>query len=459
MPALVHVLMFMVLGASTLVPYFASIGAAPGILKYLPELFSAAAALVVLAGGMRQRFAGVSPKYWLVFAAMVLVMVCGALANDEGSGPVINGVRIYVRAMPFFLLPMVYDFKDWQLRQYLRLLMVICLVQVPVAVFQRYNIMATGHTSAADDVQGTLMASGVLSYVLTCALCLLAAAVARGRASLITFGLSFLLFMIPMSINETKVTPIILPLGLLITFIYGARPARRVQATVAALVTLIIGAAIFIPVFDYYQAKSDVPYKIEDFFSKKQELSEYLDADARVGSGKDPGRVDAILIPLQQMSRDPVTLFMGVGMGNASRSSISPSFIGKYNGMYELYTQTSASSFLIELGVLGLGLVLLLHWLIFRDTLFVARNDEGLVGTLALGFVAVVVIMTLGLSYIGIHASEALSYLFWFFAGVIVARRRSLSMARADVPSGQELPSRAGTADRLGPDLGMARRS
>jgi hypothetical protein len=427
---LMQSMMFLTIGGVTMAAYLSSIGVVPATLKFLPEMLSGLAILYVLVAGIHQRFALVNIKYWLAFSTLVMLLLCGAVANDVAPGPIISGMRYFLRAIPFFFLPAVYDFKDWQLRQYLQILVTVCLLQVPIAAYERYSIMASGHTSNADAVYGTLMQTGVLALFLTCALCLLGAAMLRGRLSKLTFGICFLLFMIPLSISETKITVIVLPLGLLLTFILGAPAHKRLAASLAAAATLAVGGAIFVPVFDYYQAKSAVPYTIAGFFTEKQELESYLDTGARVGVDKDPGRINAIAVPLQQLSRDPITLAFGFGIGNASKSNLGAAFTGAHYAVYRRYTiATSASAFLLEAGILGVALILLLHWLIFRDALFVARHDHGLVGILAQGSVASVIIVTAGLFYVALHVSEAASYMFWFLAGLISARRERIRIA------------------------------
>jgi hypothetical protein len=419
--------MYLTIFGVTVGAYLTSTGVVPGVLKFLPEMLSAVATLYVLAAGARQRFNLVNHKYWIAFGALVIVLLCGVFSNDVAPGPIISGMRYYLRAIPFFFLPAVYDFKDWQLRRYLRVLAAICLLQVPIAALERHDIMATGHTSNADAVYGTLMQTGVLALFLVCALCLMGAAMLRGRLSKLAFGACFLLFMIPLSISETKITVIVLPLGLLVTFILGAPAQQRLRASLAALAILVVGGAIFIPVFDYYQAKSAVPYKIVDFFTEKEDIGTYLDTGARLGVEKDPGRVNALAVPLQQLSRDPVTLAFGFGIGNASKSNLGTAFTGAYYGLYRRYTTaTSMSAFLLEAGLMGTALILLLHWLVFNDAIFVARHDDGLVGSLALGSVGSVVIVTAGLFYIALHTNESLTYLFWFVGGLMAARRERI---------------------------------
>ena len=430
MDVLIQAVVFLTFAAVTLVPFLTSLGALPNDAKFLAEFLSGPVAVYVIIAGIRQRFGLVSAKYWLAFGGTALILVCGALANDVGSGPLISGMRYYLRAIPFFFLPAVYEFKDWQLRQQLRALGALCLLQVPVAVFQRHEIMVTGHTTNADAVIGTVMQSGVLSMLLICALCVFGAAMLRDRLPKWVFALLFLLFIFPMSINETKATVILLPLGLLTTFIVGAPAHKRVQATVGALAILAVGGAIFVPVFDYYQAKTAIPYKIADFFTNKTELYNYLNTGARVGTHKEAGRVEALTIPVQELARDPVTLALGLGLGNVSHSSLGTEFTGAHYGVYGRYTnETSIATFLFEAGILGTGLILWLHWLVLTDAFFVARTDPGVVGTLALGFVGTLAVVTVGLFYIALHITYLVSYLFWYLAGVIAARRMQLRSA------------------------------
>jgi hypothetical protein len=83
---------------------------------------------------------------------------------------------------------------------------------------------------------------------------------------------------------------------------------------------------------------------------------------------------------------------------------------------------------LLEHGALGIVLVLTLHWLILHDSLAVARRDRGPMGALAAGWVGVSVVMAIGLVYHTPVTSLALSYLFWFYSGLIAAYRQRLAL-------------------------------
>ena len=145
------------------------------------------------------------------------------------------------------------------------------------------------------------------------------------------------------------------------------------------------------------------------------------------GTTKEGGRADAVKVPLEYLSREPIRLMFGLGLGNASHSQLAQGFTGEYYQLFKNVAITSAGVFLLEIGLLGTGTAFLFYWLIFRDALVVARHDQGLRGPLAIGWTGVVVVFALATFYKGIHGFESLSYLFWYFSGLVAARRIQLS--------------------------------
>ncbi|MGH9521039.1 MAG: hypothetical protein ACRD3E_00755, partial [Terriglobales bacterium] len=153
-----------------------------------------------------------------------------------------------------------------------------------------------------------------------------------------------------------------------------------------------------------------------------------------VGTEKsEAGRVDALSAPLTSFSSDPIRLAFGLGVGNASTSPLGPQFTGRYARTYGIFaTETSAATFLVETGVFGLALILLLHYLVLQDAMFVVRRDNGLMGALACGWVGAWLVITLGNFYIAAHFLDAGSYIPWFFSGLMAAKRERLSAAFAE---------------------------
>lgn len=408
----------------TLGQYLSNLHLAPSLLRYLPEGLSALCCAIVLLAGPRDRFRLVAPRYWLAFFATAAVIGCGVLANHMAPGPLLEGLRFYLRAMPVFFLPAVFEVSESQLRTQLRLVLAIALLQVPISVYQRYTIYAAGHTSG-DDVYGTLIISSIMSIFLIAVICVAAALALRGRLSKVAFFCIFVLLVIPTTINETKGTIFLLPFGLLTTLLAGSPPRKRLRVAASGVLLLTVFAALFVPIYDFFaQANNPYPYTLESLFSNKKRVMTEIDKQTDVGSRGEVGRVDAIMAPLQEFSSDPVHLMFGVGIYNASYSGLGSNYTGEYYPLLGRYTiETSGAAFLIETGILGLAMTLLLEWLVFRDAIFVARHDTSIFGALALGWLGVMVVIVIATFYKSLHYFESLSYLFWYFAGVIAARR------------------------------------
>jgi hypothetical protein len=408
--------------------YLVGIDVLPGPAKYAAEILSAIVLLLIFIGGTRNRFQFVRPAYWFAFAAVAATMLCGALANSLESGPLFAGLRSYLRAVPLFFLAAVYAFSERQIRTQFFVLLIVCLAQLPIAIEQRLTTAYEGGASG-DTTSGTLLGSGLLSVFLISALCVLTAAFLRKQIKLIVFLLLFILLLLPTTLNETKATAVMLPVALLVTFIAGSQKGTRLKNAVVATSLLVVAAVIFVPVYDYYASKQKSGTPILKFLSDKKTFERYVSKDAGIGTreARVVGRTDAILTPLSEMSRDATHLAFGLGIGNASLSSLGPNFTGKHFQKFAPFLKSAASVFILEIGLLGLALVLVIDYLIYRDSRAVAEADEGIIGTLAVGWAGVTATIVMATFYTPITTSEALSYLFWYYSGVVAAERVRLS--------------------------------
>lgn len=434
----------MVLFAATLSDYATAKWALPAVLKFVPEMLACIATVMVLFEGIRKGFALVATRYWLVFGLATFIIVCGILTNSVGTGPILAGMRYYLRAIPLFLLPAVANFSEDQLRRQLKLLLGIGLLQIPFACYQRYVIWYEGRFSG-DDVVGTVMGSGVLSVMMIGMVLVLTGFFVHKRISRLRYVSLFLLLLLPTMINETKATVILLPMGLITATVVAAPPRKRLRVFAMGLSLLLVFGAILVPVYDFMAQKD--PYKNEqhllDFFTNSQEFDRYMEAKQTVSIGAkaqtDVRRGDAMRVPLEYLAQDPVRLAFGLGIGNASHSSIGEAFTGQYFELFQKFIITSFSVFLLEIGVLGTTLVFLLYWLVFRDAVVVARTDPSLTGSIAVGWTGIVAVMMLATFYITTHAFSSLSDLYWYLSGVVAARRMQLQLAGARAPAAVSL--------------------
>jgi hypothetical protein len=399
--------------------------------SYIQEVLSGCIFLYVVVAGVRNRFRYVRPAYWFVFVFIVFIMACGAIINVVEPGTVFAGLRNYMRAMPLFFLPLVYPFTDAQVRKQLNFLLALCLLQLPIAAWQRIATAARG-SFTGDYTSGTLLISSILSIFLICAACVLTGLYLRKRLSLPKYLLLLCLIVAPTTINETKGTLILLPIGLLIIFILGSPRKARLKNAMLAVATLAVMLSGFAAVYDYLNRDKPYSVGIFDFFQGGM-VNKYLDKKA-AGLGSDPkevGRVNAFAITTAYLADNPVRFAFGVGMGNASRSSLGPGFEGKYAQLFYPYLFLSVVRIDVELGFLGLLSLLSFLYLIYRDTKFVAEHDDGAIGVVAVGWLGVMGVITLALFYKDVVLATAIPFLFWYFSGHMAARRQKLLWGEA----------------------------
>lgn len=408
----------------------------PGWAAFFPEITGALAIVYVVLEGTRDRFRHVRPEYWMVFGALVISILCGIVVNQVAAGPIVAGVRSYLRAIPFFLLPAAYAFSDRQLRTQVSLVGVIALVQVPMAVEQR---MLSDGSGTGDFITGTLVISSVLSIFLICCISVAAALLTRKYLKPWQFLVLFFLLVIPTMINETKGTLVLLPIGLYLAFMAGSRTSgQKAKYAVAAVAFLAAFVAMFVPMYDDLVADREYGTPIGEFLSDPMHIRRYLYHEQQVGTTQQGvGRVDAIVVPLQNLVQSPTRLVFGYGIGNASHSALGPGFVGQYNAVFRPFLTSAFGRLALELGLLGMGLILALMWLVYRDAKIVAKRDDGWMGAFSAGWVAVTVVITISLFYKEITAHASLSFLFWYFAGVVAAARMkqpAMAPAAATMP-------------------------
>jgi hypothetical protein len=77
----------------------------------------------------------------------------------------------------------------------------------------------------------------------------------------------------------------------------------------------------------------------------------------------------------------------------------------------------------VEFGGFGVLLVFSLMWLVYTDCRVVCRRNEGTIPALAAGWAGVTVLLWLAMFYKDILIHASLSFVFWYFAGLIAAER------------------------------------
>lgn len=401
----------------------------PNAAGFLPELLGAIALIYVIVEGVRGRFQYVRPAYWLLLIAIGITVVCGVVANGVASGPIFTGLRIYLRAIPWFFLPAVYAFSEKQVSQQLKWLLFICLLQMPISIEQRITATDLGW-GTGDTTQGMMQDSGILSIFLISATCVITGFYVRKILSLSQYMWLFLLVLLPTMINETKVTIFLLPVGLITAYAFSSEPKMRTKRILIAVFFLTLFGAIFIPVYDsLMQQRTGDVVTLKDFFTDDKQMDRYMTDKKDIGSRGKARRGDATIVPLKHLIKDPIRFVFGYGIGNVSESNFGHGFSGAYQKLWDPFAVTAFSKFFLELGMLGFVLVLIWYWLIFQDCRALASQQSGFYSAFAAGWTGVMAVMTIATFYSMVHMFPVLSFLFWYFAGLMAAARMRMATA------------------------------
>lgn len=387
----------------------------------LPELFSAVAMVVVLFKLMNGARAHFDWRYGLFLLVLLFTIAFGYAVEDVPTGAMLAGVRSYIKFIPFFLLPAVHRFTPRQLQTQLAFLLVLAILQTPLAFYQRFVEFASSmHTG--DPVRGTLTTSSGMSLFLLCAIAGVVVAYLHRRIRLVTMvALTAWLFAATM-INETKATLVLLPAALIVPVLTMPGKRHVVRRLLPVMAVGILAVTAFVSVYNYFIQYREFAGPLSEYFTNTAELRYYLYTGAANTDQPYVGRFDSIEIALDHTSQDPLRLAFGYGAGNVSESFL-PEFGGKYSEYYVRFGvgQTQVTQFLWEIGLVGLLAYLFLFYLVARDALTLARSSDSAASLGQLWTVAMIV-MTFGLLYKSLLSMNDFGYLFWYFSGVVASR-------------------------------------
>ena len=385
-----------------------------------PELLSLAVLLCGLAYFGVVKKIVIAPKYLWLLMSMVLYLLCNVALNSVPAGAIIGGLRRYIKFLPLFFFPLVYEFSDEEILQKLKLILGMTVFQFPVAIAQRFIIHS--HLKTGDVVRGTLSTSGVLSIYLNCAIAVVLAFYLYKRISFISLmALSCILFF-PMLINETKSTLLLLPVAIFIPVLFSKVEAGKIKKTILVTGLSTIMLSVFVVAYNHFWGANSGQRGIENFLQDR--ATGYLYKEIDPGSDVEAGRIDSIVWAYHELSNDPMKLIFGLGMGNVGPSILS-SFEGKYTKEYATWAMdmTTITYLMWEIGFFGIMLLFLFFFFVFLDSLSLRKSDNVIVAALSTGWTAVVLVMIPSLLYKNLLTQNALGFLFFLLSGYLVSKK------------------------------------
>jgi hypothetical protein len=410
----------------------------------MPEILSGIIMLVVLLRLMNGARISFDWRYGAFVLVLLFTMVFGWAVQDVPTGAMLAGARSYLKFLPFFLLPAVHRFTARQLQVQLGLLLVLALLQTPLAFYQRFvefgDAMHTG-----DPVKGTLTTSSAMSLFMIAVIAGVVIAYLRGQLRLVSMVFIAAWLFAATTINETKSTLVLLPAALLVPALLMGK-GHVVRRLVPLVGVGALALAAFVASYNYFIQFRQYPESIGEAFDSRNLLYYFYTGAANTDQPY-VGRFDSIEIALEHTSNDPLKLAFGYGAGNVSESFL-PEFAGRYWDYYVRFGvgQTQVTQFLWEVGVVGLVAYLFLYYLVTRDALTLARSKDSAapIGHL---WVFAMIVMTFGLLYKSLLSMNDVGYLFWYFSGVVASRAAAVRQAAA-----RRAPLRAPASWRLAAD-------
>jgi hypothetical protein len=383
---------------------------------WAPEILSMVAAILVVFEIIRKKNLCIGVGYLIVFGLLGLDLLSGVLLNHVPLLVQVSGIRIYLKYLPFFFIPLVYPFSDVDIRKQLYLLLSLALFQVPVSLYQRF-VQSSGLVTG-DYVRGTLGTSSQLSIFLICVFSILFGFFLKKKLSLRQFLLLTLLVLFPTTVNETKGTVLLLPLAVLLPAFFNESGRKRYSQLFGATVIGVVVLAGFSQMYDYFFPSR---HELVEFYTSEQ-LVKNLAPNLSGLQEDSEGRVDVLVMPFRVLSSDPFKLAYGLGIGNVGESFLGESFSGEYSREYGDKMYLAFAQLTWETGLFGILFVLVLFLKIFLDAVAL-RHHESLVGVLALGWLGVLGVIFISLFYKNIISVNGISYLFWYFSGYIAAMK------------------------------------
>lgn len=437
----------------------------PHVFSWLPEMFSAVAAVVVMVLLSRSNRLMIRPIYIALFLFFFAITIAGWLINEVHGWTVVAGLRSYFKYVPLFLLPVAANFSDNGLRKQLRWIAAILILQFPMVILQKWFLHYP-----PDHITGTAMISSTLSFLLISGIGLVLALYMKEQLSLgiaLTLGL---IFFFPTTINETKGTLVMLPICMATVFLLSRKNAKRKISWVVAFGSIATLMSIFFLMYSLTLPTRQVgndssePGGLVAFIADPANgFWNYLfsgdaslvDAEAILrenpskvlGTKSDPGivdgrmrRLDSTILPYYILRERPTRLAIGLGAANTSEFSIG-SANGRYGHIWSyISVPVSATIISLELGYLGLATFLLFVLLVFQDSIRLSRTS-GWDSAIGCWWAGIALMFLFAMIYKDFITFNTTGFLFWYFSGLVAARSFIAQFGERIKPNSREEPT------------------
>jgi hypothetical protein len=372
------------------------------------------------------------PSFIYTAMAVLFLALITSIVNTSNPFEFLAGFKRYFQVWGLLFALAIIAYKPSSVRRWLWFVLIMAVVQFPVAVLQRFFLAplrsgAGGGVVAVDVVSGTFDASlegggssSIMALLVVIAIGYLAVAWREGVLKPGTAVLIGLPLVATLALGETKVTVLTLPLTLIVVFRHHL--LRNFGTSVFLILLGILGAFflgwMYLEFFAYSGQGLTVGQKLERVIAYNFGKEGYY--------GKYSLNRTTVLTFwwAEHGLHNPLQTFFGHGLG-ASYSGSGALVPGHlfYQYPFMAIGLTTASTLLWDLGLVGFGAYLLLHYQAWRVTVLRARQAKdhamrSIYVTLEVAIVLFLVMIFYSNSMVSNFAMEvlwcmALGYLAW----------------------------------------------
>jgi len=144
--------------------------------------------------------------------------------------------------------------------------------------------------------------------------------------------------------------------------------------------------------------------------------------------GATQGRFQIIQYTYSLLERKAL-LLIGLGPGQGEQNLLGAGIQGEYFSNYTDFTRTQVSRTLLEFGILGLLINLLMIYQIYKmNRRFFSKIDDLYWKAISLGFFSFIFVFATAIVYREVWYKPPLAFFFWFLGGVIfnIGKKRKL---------------------------------
>ncbi|RMD92468.1 MAG: hypothetical protein D6813_05850, partial [Calditrichaeota bacterium] len=349
-------------------------------------------------------------KWFLILACLALI---GSLVNEMNPIVSVLGFRNFFKYIVMFYVLVNINLEEKFLKNMLRLLIFIALVQIPVTIVE-WRIYGTG-----DNVVGTLGShtTGIMAIFLAfTASFMIGFYMHTGK---IMHLLTIILLFIPIILGSGRFGFLLIPAAVIFSVLFGGKISIK-KVIKSTLLSFIVFVTMFCAV------------KVHDKIVDRGDFYELLTSPERMylyttgyAKGGRLNRTEAIIFAGHLISQSPVKFLLGYGPGNAS-----PSYFSNFEGALETQYKglrvrgVQLSWVMLEFGILGLLFFLLIYFYLFREnqTLYFQTQDS-FWKSISIGYNGIIFAYLVSIVYTSVWVSDVTAFSFWLISASIIAMK------------------------------------